>query len=200
MRRLSAYVAFTILMSALVACTPADPTTGSPTPAPAEAGNEEEVVAQPTATPLPARATATDAPAATSTPAELEVEITPEATAKPEPVQEIRPAPDGAPAVPPSDPYSLELIDAAKADLSQQLNIPAEEIVLVSFEYVTWPNAALGCPKPGMAYADVLVDGYLIMLQISLDIYNYHGATGGSGPFLCEGGLGTKIIVPPPSW
>lgn len=104
-----------------------------------------------------------------------------------------RPIPD-----PPTDPYTLELIDKAKVDLAQRTGIPKEEITLEEFRFVTWPNAALGCPKPGMAYADVLVDGYLIMLRAGLGVYNYHGASDGSSPFLCEG-IGTKIIVPPPA-
>ena len=108
--------------------------------------------------------------------------------------------PPGSTAVPPDDPYMLQLIDKAKSDLAQRMGIEKDEIVLHQYMLVTWSDASLGCPKPGMEYAQVLVDGYQIMLQVGLGIYNYHG--GGypdSGPFLCEGGLGTKIIVPPPS-
>ena len=104
--------------------------------------------------------------------------------------------PQGPTAVPPTDSFSIKLIEKAKTDLAQRTGIPKEEITLVEFQLVTWPNAALGCPQPGMAYADVLVDGYLIMLRSGPGTYNYHG--GGypdAGPFLCE--IGTKIIPPP---
>jgi hypothetical protein len=115
------------------------------------------------------------------------------------PAEENYPMPDDATTVPPSDPYSLELIDKAKRDLAQRTGIPKEEIVLAEFRFVTWPDASLGCPKPGMQYAQVLVDGYLIVLRAGLGVYNYHGGgDASSGPFLCEG-AGTKIIVPPPA-
>ena len=108
--------------------------------------------------------------------------------------------PEGPTVSPADDPYVQGLVDKAKADLAERTGIPEDEITLESFELVTWPDASLGCPKPGMQYAQVLVDGYLIMLRAHLGIYNYHG--GGypdGGPFLCEGGIGTKIIVPPPA-
>jgi hypothetical protein len=103
--------------------------------------------------------------------------------------------PDDATAVPPDDPRALALIDKATTDLAQRTGVPEEEIVLAEFRYVTWPNTSLGCPEPGMAYADMLVDGYLIMLRAGLGVYSYHGAVD-SSPFLCER---TTKIVPPPA-
>jgi len=105
--------------------------------------------------------------------------------------------PPGSTPVPPTDSVSLALIEKAKSDLAQRTGIPTEEISLDYFAYITWPNASLGCPEPGMAYADVLVDGYQILLRAGLDVYSYHGASSGNGPFLCEG-IGQKISVPPP--
>jgi hypothetical protein len=194
MKRLLPLMALTLLFGMLVACAPAQSTEP---PAPSVMPVETPQPPSPTA--APAQPTGTQPPAPTATPTRLTLELAPEQPTKAVPAEEIYPMPDDATAVPPTDPYSLELIDKAKRDLAQRTGIPIEEINLVEFRFVTWPDASLGCPQPGMSYAQVLVDGYFIMLRAELGVYNYHG--GGSpdrGPFLCEG-VGRKIIVPPPA-
>lgn len=84
------------------------------------------------------------------------------------------------------DPGLEPLIEQAKADLAQRLGVAESEIDVASAELVTWPDASLGCPQPGMQYAQVLTDGSLIVLKHAGQTYPYH--TGGSRyvPFLCE--------------
>ena len=67
----------------------------------------------------------------------------------------------------------------AKEDLAQRLGINTSEIKLLKFEAVTWPNASLGCPQPGMAYAEVLTPGYLLILSVKGIEYEYHASRGG---------------------
>ena len=55
----------------------------------------------------------------------------------------------------------------------------------MSFESITWPDGGLGCPQPGIAYIQVQVDGYRILLSYKGAAYPYHGG-GRRGPFLCE--------------
>jgi hypothetical protein len=81
--------------------------------------------------------------------------------------------------------YSDPMVKAAMSDLSQQLSVPTSEITVVSYDAVTWPDSGLGCPKPDMAYAQVLVDGARIRLQVGDTVYEYHSG-GGQPPFLCE--------------
>jgi hypothetical protein len=77
------------------------------------------------------------------------------------------------------------LVDVATADLAGRLGIVAEEITPVSAVAVVWPDAALGCRRPGMRYKQVPVDGTLIELRADGRLYRYH--SGGAGrPFLCE--------------
>ena len=86
---------------------------------------------------------------------------------------------------PPPGSTENQLVAYAKEDLAKRLGIPVEEIELVSMEEVTWRDGSLGCPKPGMAYTQALVNGTLIVLSVDLRQYRYHSGRGGT-PFLCE--------------
>ena len=69
------------------------------------------------------------------------------------------------------------IVQTSINDLSLQLNIPSEQIRVISVEQVTWPDAGLGCSQPGMAYIQVLTPGYLIQLDANGKIYVYHTDT-----------------------
>jgi hypothetical protein len=77
------------------------------------------------------------------------------------------------------------LIQQAKQDLAQRLDVPVEDIELVQFEAVVWPDASLGCPKPDMVYAQVLSPGYLVLLKAEGKEYEYHAGKGAEA-FYCE--------------
>lgn len=105
------------------------------------------------------------------------------------------------------DPALEPLVTIALEDLSDRLNVDIGQIVVIEAELVTWPDASLGCPQPGMVYAQVPVDGTLIRLEVAGKVYEYHGG-GWIDPFLCEQVIKTKPtspqidllkITPPPS-
>ncbi|HEX4981117.1 MAG TPA: hypothetical protein VFV63_05440 [Ilumatobacteraceae bacterium] len=82
-------------------------------------------------------------------------------------------------------------ITMAVDDLAARLGIDASEITPLSGVLVVWPNGALGCPRPGMQYTQVPVDGSVIELGAGGRVYRYH--TGGSTPpFLCDQPLTEK--------
>ncbi len=92
----------------------------------------------------------------------------------------LREAP--APGVP--DPL-VPLVRDVKADLAARLGIDVAEIELVSAEAVDWPDAGLGCPEPGMIYAQVITPGYRLVLTAEDVEHRYH--TRGTGEFrACE--------------
>ena len=106
--------------------------------------------------------------------------------------------PTNPPAVEPTtQPYIQSLIDQATADLSRRAGLPIDDIEFLSFELKEWSDTSLGCPQPGMAYAQVPQDGYLILLGAGGQIYNYHGSGSGE-PFLCEQALPVKMTKQPP--
>lgn len=86
---------------------------------------------------------------------------------------------------------------ASIADLSQQLGIPADSITVVEARAVTWPDASLGCPQPGMAYAQVLTPGYRVVLEAGGQTYDYHGRSP-DAMFLCTT-VGAEAVPQPPA-
>lgn len=86
----------------------------------------------------------------------------------------------------PEDPTIQEQVNKAKEDLAARLGFAAALIELVDYQTMTWRDGSLGCPQPGMAYTQALVEGYRIQLQIDGVQYNYHGAAG-RDPFFCAG-------------
>jgi len=73
-----------------------------------------------------------------------------------------------------SDTTLQNLIDRAKDDLSTRLEIDVSAITLLSAEAVNWSDASLGCPQPGMVYAQVITSGYLIVLEAAGVNFEYH--------------------------
>lgn len=83
------------------------------------------------------------------------------------------------------DPALSDDLELARQDLAGRLGISIDEIEVLSAESVGWPDSSLGCPQPGMAYLQVLTDGYRIILEAGGTQYAYHGATA-EPPFYCE--------------
>lgn len=79
----------------------------------------------------------------------------------------------------------MDLVDLARAELAARLNISVDQIELVDFESVIWPDGSLGCPEPDRAYIQIQVEGYRIRLRFGETIYYYHGSASRS-PFLCK--------------
>lgn len=62
----------------------------------------------------------------------------------------------------------------AKKDLANRLSINIEAIKVNDIKSFSWPNTALGCPKPGMMYAHVITPGYRLTLEYGGKLYDYH--------------------------
>ena len=86
---------------------------------------------------------------------------------------------------PTGSPVPTEGPAAAVNDLAKRLGVNPGDVSVVSAEEVTWSDASIGCPKPGMMYAQVLTPGSRIVLEANGKRYVYHAAAG-KAPFLCE--------------
>jgi len=70
-----------------------------------------------------------------------------------------------------------DVVEIAKEDLGRRLGLSVSEISLISVEAVDWPDTSLGCPQPGMAYAQVITPGYRVVLGAPGETYEYHTDT-----------------------
>ena len=71
-------------------------------------------------------------------------------------------------------PGAEEVVELAKADLAKRKGLDKDEIVIVEVEPVDWSDTSLGCPEPGMMYAQVITPGYKILLSYAGETYEYH--------------------------
>jgi hypothetical protein len=62
----------------------------------------------------------------------------------------------------------------ARKDLAARLQIDPGSIETNFVRPFTWPDASLGCPEPGMSYAQMETKGFLIELKAKDKTYTYH--------------------------
>lgn len=55
--------------------------------------------------------------------------------------------------------------------LSQELGVSVEDIEIVEFEQVEWPDACLGVPQEGQACAQVITPGFRVSLEVNGQSY-----------------------------
>ena len=134
----------------LTACGP-----GIPLPALPQTVDEEKAVPTPTVSIAPPQ----DTVVMTPTPI-------PKATKANLPANLPQPAPAGQGAE--------SVVQLARQDLAQKLKVPIEEIREVPVEAVEWPDTSLGCPQPGMMYAQVITPGFRVVLAAKDQTVEYH--------------------------
>lgn len=91
-----------------------------------------------------------------------------------------------SPTVAPADNTEIKqkLTGMAKENLSQILNVKADDIKVVSIEEASWSNSSMGYGNPNESYLPVEVRGYKIFLRYNETTYEYHA--------------GNERVVPPP--
>lgn len=100
------------------------------------------------------------------------------------------------------EPDVALVTDAAIADLTSRRPAPGEGVVrVVLARRETFPDGALGCPKPDMVYTQALVDGYRVILARGDRSWLYTAGADGV-PRLCASGEkdGGRDFVPPPGF
>jgi hypothetical protein len=107
-------------------------------------------------------------------------------TSSPPPPVPSAPSPIGrlgqAPSPSPGGPEAL--IAQAVADAAQRSGAPASDVTVESVTPREWSDRSLGCPKPGVGYAQVITPGYAIVVEVRGRRFEYH--TDQSQAVLCE--------------
>ena len=86
-------------------------------------------------------------------------------------------------------------VGAAMADVASNLGKEVASVKLLEVREVYWRTSALGCPGPGMAYAQVLTKGRFIRLAVGVAEYRFHASEDGK-PFTCS----PQYAEPPLDW
>ena len=81
-------------------------------------------------------------------------------------------------------------------DLADRLAVPAGQIELGDLQETTWPDTSLGCPQPGMMYAQVLVPGYRILLRVGGQEFEYHSDRKGRTVYCSRNVVGSAGLPP----
>ena len=105
------------------------------------------------------------------------------------------PTPVDTPSPAAGEDEAPDMVESARAALANRLNILPQNIEVVSVEQVQWPDTSLGCPREGEMYAQVIVPGQRVILDVAGERYTYH--TGGGNVILCEGEAGTPPAATP---
>ncbi len=75
------------------------------------------------------------------------------------------------------DPILDALIDLARRDLAERLDLPQRRVFLVEVMPYEWPDTSLGCPLAGQEILPDPTAGYRIVLRVGQQNYIYHSNT-----------------------
>ncbi len=81
-----------------------------------------------------------------------------------------------------------EIETAARNLLAGELDVDPEEFRLDGSEQVGWPDAGLGCPEKGYAYAQVITPGYKLVFDFAGASHAVHTNADGAHMVVCRDG------------
>ena len=73
-----------------------------------------------------------------------------------------------------ASPAPGPLVALATADAARRTGADPGAVRIVRIETRDWPDRSLGCPRPGMGYAQAITPGYLIVAEASGQHLEYH--------------------------
>ncbi len=88
-------------------------------------------------------------------------------------------APGPSPSVVAPRPEAQPAVDAALRDAASRLGVPSGQLTAERVERREWSDTSLGCPQPGMLYAQVVTPGYFIVVSGAGRQLEYHTDTRG---------------------
>jgi hypothetical protein len=75
---------------------------------------------------------------------------------------------------------SPQAVQEVVSQLSEDLNVSIEEIEIVEFEEVDWPDACLGVSQPDLACAEVVTPGFRVVLEVNGQTYEFRSNDDGT--------------------
>ena len=105
-----------------------------------------------------------------------------------QPVLSASPSPSRVPSTSPSpesSPPADDVADRVVRAAAAHLGVAATAVRVDSVDAREWPDSSLGCPSPGMLYAQVVTAGYVVVVSGAGKQLEYHIAPRGQ-PVLCQ--------------
>ena len=92
------------------------------------------------------------------------------------------------PPAPSSADGTEEMVQELAAEfLAGELGIAVNSLNIITVTAMTWSDSSLGCPQPGMMYAQVITPGFLMLLRDSGGTeYKVHAKEDGSSTIVCD--------------
>ncbi len=90
-----------------------------------------------------------------------------------------------------SQPQS-QATELARQTLAKQLNMPIKNLEVDSTEPVQWPDTSLGCPRPGMHYAQMITPGYRVTLLNTSNGKTHFVHVGAGRAIVCDKTASTR--------
>ena len=87
------------------------------------------------------------------------------------------------------------LTQLAISNLAQRLKLDSQLVTVIEAQPVTWPDASLGCPQPGMMYTQNTTPGMRVILAAAGKQYEYHTDTSHS-VVLCKKDDISTVVSP----
>jgi hypothetical protein len=63
--------------------------------------------------------------------------------------------------------------EAILADLETRIGVDVSSASIVSVEDATWPDGAMGCPKPDEMYTQAIVEGQVVIVAFDGNQYDF---------------------------
>ena len=74
------------------------------------------------------------------------------------------------------------MIDAA----TKAAGRPAADVEVNDVQRRTFGDTALGCPQPGVSYAQMLTDGYRVLVKVGAKVLDFRVPAAGGAATLCQ--------------
>lgn len=82
-----------------------------------------------------------------------------------------------------NEPGAQAAVAAVMQAAAARLNVAPGQVQVERVEAREWSDASLGCPQPGMMYAQVLTDGFLVVVAGGGQRLEYHTDRSGRAVF-----------------
>lgn len=71
------------------------------------------------------------------------------------------------------NPVPAAVMERLYEEVAEKSGMARDALVLVRAEKATWSDSSLGCPQPNVDYAQMIVQGYWVILRAGREEYDY---------------------------